>query len=285
METRALRLLLSRLDPRAAPLITRLVNLTTPPSLDATIGIGIVLFVVGAIIGGLRIYSLAVGYGYPITSAYIDFATLPFVLLGVALMIGTPLLVAALTAIFVTNDMRSESYTLLKLTSITGQALFQGYVAAALYRLRVVLATAFGAIPLYALSAAPLTLRQVLVSTDLHTLLGPDLAVRVTYYLLLGIGLWGMNLLTAVFAVNVAIRSRSTTTAAVIASVNVAAILFVTALLLNASLHPAFSVPVPTLFPFVVPLLLLIALAVAAAPYVLTVRALQRRDRAFTDQP
>jgi hypothetical protein len=285
METRALRLLLSRLDPRAAPLITRLVNLTTPPSLDAAIIIGVILFVISAFIGALRIYSLVVGYGYPITSAYLDFATLPFVLLAVALMIGTPLLVAVLTAILVASDMRSESFTLLKLTSITGQALFQGYVAAALYRLRLLLAAAFGAIPLYALSAAPLTLRQVLLSTDLYTLLGPDLAVRVAYYLLVGIGLWGMNLLAAVIAVHVALRSRSSATRPVVAAANVAVILFVAAILLNAALHPAFAVPASTLFPFVIPLLLTITLAFAAAPYAFTLRALHRRDRAFTDQP
>jgi hypothetical protein len=279
METRALHILLSRLDPRAAPLVTRLINLTTPPSLDATILIGVALFVISALIGGLHIYSLAVGYGYPITSAYIDFGTLPFVVLGTALLIFSPLLVAALTAIFVANDTRSESFTLLKLTNISGQALFQGYVAATLYRLRVLLAVALGAIPLYALAAARLTLRHVLPATDLRTLLGADLAVRVTYYLLLGIAVWGLNLLAAVVAVNVGLRSRSSTTAAVIAPVNVAVILFISALLLNASLHPAFSVPVNTLFPFAVPLILSIALAFAAAPYAFTARALQRKDR------
>jgi hypothetical protein len=283
METRALRLMLSRLDPRAAPIVTRLANVIAPPSLDMTIVISVVLFVIGLGIGGLRIYALAVGYGYPITAAYVDFGTLPFVIFGSALVMALPLLVGAGTALFVANDTRTESFSLLKLTNITDLAMYQGYVAAALYRLRVLLALAFGAIPLYALPAARLTLRQVLPGTDLHTLLGPDLWVRVSYFLLLGFGLWGMNLLAAVIGVSVGLRSRSTTLAAVVAPVNVGVIEGIAALLLNTFIHPAFSVSVDDLFAYAVPLILGIGLLFAIAPYGIAARAVFRRDKALSD--
>ena len=51
MQTRALRFILSRLDPRAAPIITRLADVMARPSLDATLVIGVVLFVICGVSG------------------------------------------------------------------------------------------------------------------------------------------------------------------------------------------------------------------------------------------
>lgn len=283
-----MRPLLSRLDPRAAPIITRLANLNARPSLNATLLIAAMVFVVSLAISAAYLYAITLApTAQFVTGAIIRQLSLIVMVSASAFLLLMPAVVAGLAALLTARDVRSESFSLLRLTSISGQALFQAYVMSTLDRLRVLLAIAFGMIPLYAMLLAPVSLLIMVMVSAMQTpmLMEWDITVRLIYYALIGVGLWGMSLFAAVMGVNVGLRARSPILAASIAPVGVIVVLVSMWLLLNGYIAPMFSTPVADLYPFALPLIMIVAVVVAATPYFATLMALQRDNRPLPTEP
>lgn len=279
MRTRLLQFILSRLDPRAAPIITRLVNLTKPPSLDAAALIGIGLFAVSTVIGFgmLRVGDtiFASRLITPVGFVQIIRVTHPLLFIPVAVL---PVVTAGVAAALAARDTQSERLMLLNLTHLTGRAIFQGYVAAALYRMRIVLAIAFAVIPLYVFFwTASAILQYNLAGVGNHIDNG-DVPVRVLYFLMIFGGLWSFNLLAPIIAVRIGLRDFSPSGALAWSLAGVATILLLWGGLINL-LSPALVMPLEAYGPQpLIPRMVAVAIA-SMLPILIAHAEFQRRGR------
>ena len=146
-----------------------------------------------------------------------DEATQPLffglLLLVIAAAILSPLFVASLAAIFTVQEILGDSFDLLLLTNLRGGVIAAGYVLAAVYRARVLLAVVGG---LLTLPVAAM-LWPILLSSDttLANLWGPLLWWLC--FLTFIVAGWYMNLVGAALGVRLALRWRDPMIAAALA--------------------------------------------------------------------
>ncbi len=124
MSTTLTRLILSQLDPRAAPLIQRLTNQQAWPSLDLTAGGALALTLLSAGLG-VRSFSHSLWPNAP-TLLFLVTA-----LLGLALPV-MPLVTALTSAGLASRDVHSDAFPLLKLADLPGRVRCQRSTLAAL---------------------------------------------------------------------------------------------------------------------------------------------------------
>ena len=132
------------------PVYARLTAHARPPSLPLTVGIGLAVSVA---LAGWLIRSLP-GSMYP--DEEIDF--LINLVMTVALAaVAVTMVVAVTAAILTAQDTSGEAFTLLRATQLTGRRVVRGYVAAALYRARVLLVAAGALLPMSAAASYEIT--------------------------------------------------------------------------------------------------------------------------------
>lgn len=273
-----MRYILRHLDTRATPIIGRLANLSARPSPDTTMMLGAIIFVISI--------GISTGYGYIRTSEaytplnHIAHQSVEVLLISAWLhLMLFPPLTAGIAATMAARDIKSESFSLLRLTNISGQALFQGYVITVLYRLRLLSSVVFGLIPLYATGLTARSLLDIVIVNRGGYFTAEDIGLRLAYYTLIGVGLWGMSLFAAVMGVNVGMRARSPILAGSIAPVGVMIVIASVALVLTGYIAPMFSMTVSALYPFAIPLILLAGVVIAILPFAETIRALRYENR------
>jgi hypothetical protein len=125
---------------RSNPIANRLIQQGRWPSPRQTLGIFSALTVIGL---GATITGLAAD-----PEAYTCLACPSFILVptGLVLLIFTSPLSAVLTTIMIVQDAQSESYQLIRASSLPRNTIVMGYWLAALYRLRFLWALGFGLI-------------------------------------------------------------------------------------------------------------------------------------------
>lgn len=133
------------------PIYARLVRHSGWPSLQSTVVLYVLLVVISLV-------AVWVGLNYPYrttiflgTSAWRVAPAVLFVCLGVVLFV--PPLAGAITAAATAQDVQGDAYRIMLLSDLSAEQIVQGYLWAALYRLRVVWAVAFTPLPLLLLLA------------------------------------------------------------------------------------------------------------------------------------
>jgi hypothetical protein len=128
---------------------------------------------------------------------------------AVVLTLLAPAIVASLATGLTARDVSSEPYELVQLTTLPKIALVQGYVFAALYRMRVLISLTVGLIPALVIGVVQLGL---LVLVTLYTSnMAPFLQQVVSLsldFMAIVIGLWGIAFLATASGVGLAIRWR-----------------------------------------------------------------------------
>jgi hypothetical protein len=154
-----------------------------------------------------------------------NFRTLIYVLpvLFVALAAAVPPVVALVAGSITARNVADGSYELLTATTLSDAAIVQGYVFAALYRVRWLLALALSLVPPLVVgmldSALHVAIYLCRVDHFYHT---GDYSPQMDYsvcsmpsvdvsftWLLIALGLWGLNLLAAAMGVGLALRLRN----------------------------------------------------------------------------
>jgi hypothetical protein len=122
----------------------------------------------------------------------------------------TPLVIAVMSPLLVRQTTGDEKFQLLKLTPLSPDDIRQGFTQAALFRVRVLLAAQIGLLPVwvarmfsdwYALSMS------YAYYTSNQPPESPNIAAPVIVIALTGIGLFGFNLVAAVFGVGQGLRT------------------------------------------------------------------------------
>lgn len=214
--------ILSRLDPRTASLVMRLVNLGARPSLEQCIliiGVGIVL-----IAGGWAWSALGAVPGPTLLrpptliERMIVFGTIGAIIAIIVL----PALLAAYASRLVSRDAQSDLITLIRLTPITGKVLFQGYVVAALFKMRLALGIVF--LLAWFLGGGFLSMTTG-GGTLAGTPTGNRLLMIIVEMILFLLSCWGMNLLAVALGVIISSRIVLADVAAGIATLAVGTIM------------------------------------------------------------
>lgn len=81
------------------------------------------------------------------------------IFIGWGMLVIGPLLAAPIATMMTRRDLIGDQYELLFLTSLSDEKLVQGYIGAALYRLRLLIALGVGSIPMVTLTSIYLGLR------------------------------------------------------------------------------------------------------------------------------
>ncbi|MBN1310584.1 MAG: hypothetical protein JXB30_04125 [Anaerolineae bacterium] len=160
------------------------------------------------------------------------------------LIIGTPSfllnglyppVIAVFAAIVVGNDVRSEDYTMLKLTLITPQQVVRGYISASLYRQRMLHAIALGLSFIGLFQNFGLLISNTLSMQYAATSLAPlNAAVSITASLLAVLRIIGLAILASLMGVAFSLLWRQRDPAAVVAAIVMIILQVVGALLSSA---------------------------------------------------
>lgn len=143
MQTSLLHFLLSRLDPRAAPIVMRLGQLNRWPSLRVAAIITLTIASISSIawIGlVLLLDRLSYNSAFRLTMLWLG-------MFSAMALIAVPSGIASACARLTGRDVRSQEFSLLRLTTLTAHALVHGYFGAALLRRRLFLSVLAGLIP------------------------------------------------------------------------------------------------------------------------------------------
>jgi len=265
--------ILAWFDPHAAPIITRLGRIDGARTLVEIVRGAMTLFVVSILAGIIHLVDPKWLIFHDILSVLIG----AVMVIAVVVLVALPPMIAGLAGHIAAQDVHSQMFPLMGLTPLSGQAIFQGYFIASLSRARIPLALAAGLIPLYAFALAEVSLALALRGA--FEFVSVDFGLRLIYYLLIGVGLWGMNLLGTAIGVNLALQGRSVSVSRIFAPAATGALIVVAWIALGSFIAPVFSGPSAALYPLSIPLILLAGLAAGITPWVLTVRALGQKDR------
>jgi hypothetical protein len=141
----------------------------------------------------------------------------------------TPSITAVVAAALTSRDMRGEALDLLRVTPLSESALIQGYVFAALHRMRVLLALAVGLMPALVIGMLQLGIVvaviffQVIPVWPGEPYYGPppyEAAGAVADTLIFAaitIGMWGANVLAATLGMGLALRWQGKLAAIIVA--------------------------------------------------------------------
>ena len=175
---------------------------------------------------------------------------------AVVLTLLTPSIVASVATNLTSRDVSSEPYELVQLTTLPKNALVQGYVFAALYRMRLLISLTVGLMPALVIGLVQISF---LVLVTLYTSnMAPFLEQIVPLSLVFVatvIGLWGITFLATASGVGLAIRWRGSILANILAPL--------------IALLAAFSFPLTALLTCKPGCLVM--LGIAAIPYLLGV--------------
>jgi hypothetical protein len=185
----------SLLDPQAAPIIWRLAKPDRRRIVHYPVTTGILLATMTSAAGIAYVASLPevlrtarfMGGSYQFTWNIFDYLAGA----SLAVLLITPPVIAALTAILVSRDSHSEAWVLIRVTNLTRRPVFQGYAMAALYRLRLLLAISFGTLPLIAFGAAGLGMRWKASAPPAYDI-GID-RIEAVLYCIVPMVFWGLN--------------------------------------------------------------------------------------------
>lgn len=225
--------ILPNLDPRAAPIIYRLAKPDRKNGLRHPLTLAILLAALTSAVGIAYVASLPevlrtarfMGGSYQFRWNVFD------ALAGasLALLLISPPVIAALTAILVSRDSHSEAWVLIKVTNLTRRPVLQGYVMSALYRLRLLMAISFGVLPLIAFGVVGYLMRS---NNSVFYMPDFDILEMLAFILLSGlilISLWILSWIAITRGVNYGLRFSEPALAAGLASVSMMILVILTA--------------------------------------------------------
>ena len=246
------------------PLVVRLTGKRSWPSLRAACWLAFGLGLIGLALTSAVLLNARDAIG-PLTF-------LPFSLIAFSAFV--PPIVALIAATLTVRDTHSESYELLTATDISDTAIVQGYVFAALYKLRLLLAMTMGAIPAIVVSVFDLVMRDRAALCPFHVSSGsacePPPVTLGLVWLMIVIGLWGLNGAAAALGVNWALRWQSEGAAVTFATVVMFMLSLLAAGFWLAIYLPATTVPLPTW---------LVAFVWMYSPYAAAIGIMQNGER------
>lgn len=143
MQTCLLRFVLSRLDPRAAPIVTRLAQLNRWPSLRTAVIISLTIACL-SLVGW--VWLLIFDYHIPQNSP-LRLTLLWLGMISIMALTAIPSGMSSISARLTGRDVRSQEFTLLRITHLTARDLIHGYFGAAILRRRLFLLVLAGLIP------------------------------------------------------------------------------------------------------------------------------------------
>lgn len=198
------------MHPGSNPHVARLTRGARPPSLRVTLWLAF----------GLGLVILAISL-WAVTRVPRTFALLNALRgLGWGLHLATPIVVAAVAALIAGRDASSEAYRLVRQTPLSERDIALGYVFAALFRLRLLLALVVAMMPAIVVGAFGGVFTRFIFtrgSDGLACMGGPcstgmsALTYTLGWSLCLvatAVGLWGANLLGAAAGVAMGLRLR-----------------------------------------------------------------------------
>ncbi len=250
--------------PSSNPLLSRLIGKPVLFSVRAACWVAFVLGLIGLAFTSFVLLNAREAVG-PLT--FLPFAFTAFLAL-------VPSIVALIAATLTARDTHTESYELLKTTDISDMAIVQSYVFAALYKLRFLLALTAGAIPAIAVSTFDLIVRDraLLCSAGASsdTDCQPPPGTMGIAWLMIVIGLWGLNGVAASVGVNWALKWQNEVAAIATASVAMFILSLLAAGFWLAIFLPAAAISLPAW---------VVAFAWMYIPYAVAVGIMQNAER------
>lgn len=220
MQSRLLEYFLSRFEPRAVPIITRLIKRNRWPSLPIALAISLIVAVL-CIAGWLWVM---LSEYHTVQQSIAGSIFILTAIWSVILFIAMPSGMGSMAARIAGRDIRSEEFALLRLTHLTAHDLIQGYFGVTLFRNRLMLAVVTGVMPN--------VIGSYLIFVNLNPANNPYLLIHVVTLTLSMIGFWELFFVGSIVGIVSALALHSERIAAMLTSLG----FFVVSLIMMAAI-------------------------------------------------